>query len=175
MTDEKARAVLGSLTGDTGFARSFFDSFVSGRDVPDFESLLLRAGVLLRKSQAGKAFFGGTVQTGEGGLRIVTAPLEGSPAFEAGLDEGDLMTMLNGHSLSSLSAFESLLGAASPGDVWSIGFTSRGHTVETSVTLGEDAALETVRMEETGMVLSEEAESIRNNWLRGSGAFSRPE
>jgi predicted metalloprotease with PDZ domain len=56
-TTDDLRHVLGALTGDQSFADDFFRRYVNGREALDYEGLLGRAGLLLRKRFAGQATF----------------------------------------------------------------------------------------------------------------------
>ena len=49
---------LAKVSGDRGFANDFFAKFVEGRDVVDYARLLGRAGLVMRKRAAGRAFAG---------------------------------------------------------------------------------------------------------------------
>ncbi len=81
---------LAEVSGDRRFADDFFDRYVEGREVLDYAALLARAGVVLRKARAGRAWIGDLVlRPGEGGVEIAAPTLEGSPAYEGGLDVGD--------------------------------------------------------------------------------------
>ena len=44
-TSADAEARLAEVSGDAGFAASFFDRFIHGRDVADYAALLARAGL----------------------------------------------------------------------------------------------------------------------------------
>src|SRR5206468_9891272 len=53
-----AQAALGDVCGDRDFARDFFSRFVDGREIADYARLLARAGFVLRKRAAGRAWLG---------------------------------------------------------------------------------------------------------------------
>jgi len=94
----------------------------------------------------GNGGFGGYGGYGDGsgtatsGAAIAGA-LSGSPAAEAGLTAGDVITSIDGQSVTSASQMQSILGAYHPGDTVSIGWTdSFGQSQTASVTLASGPA-----------------------------------
>ncbi|WP_269927936.1 S1C family serine protease [Kocuria massiliensis] len=63
----------------------------------------------------------------------------GSPAAKAGLKNGDVVTKLNGHSVSDAESLTAAVREASAGQEVDISYTRGGNTTDTKVTL-EDAA-----------------------------------
>lgn len=49
---------LAKIAGDRAFANDFFSKYVEGREVVDYTRLLARAGLVMRKRAAGRAFAG---------------------------------------------------------------------------------------------------------------------
>lgn len=158
-------AALGAFTGDAVFASDFFDRFVTGREVVDYESLLSQAGFVLQLAREGNVDPAIRVIGDENGVRITSAPAEGTSWYEAGLDRGDVISRINGRAVTSSDGFRSMLDSAAPGDEWLIQATSRGVEIEASVTLEEDSDVEVVLLEEIGGTPSEEALSFRASWM----------
>jgi S1-C subfamily serine protease len=89
------------------------------------------------------SFGGGTQSGGEQDNTGVTVEgtLSGSPAAQAGLSEGDVIDSVNGQSVSSSSAIESVLEQQHPGDQVSISWTDElGQTHTGTVTLANGPA-----------------------------------
>jgi S1-C subfamily serine protease len=79
------------------------------------------------------------VQTGSGAA--VEGTLQGTPAASAGLSEGDVITSVDGHSVSSPSALQAALEEHHPGDKVTIGWMSEsGQSQSASVTLANGPA-----------------------------------
>ena len=79
------------------------------------------------------------VQAGSGAA--VEAVLQGTPAASAGLSEGDVITSVDGHSVSSPSSLQAALEQHHPGDKVTIGWTSAfGQSQSASVTLADGPA-----------------------------------
>jgi len=67
--------------------------------------------------------------------------LPGSPAAEAGLAEGDVITSVAGHTVSSPSGIESIVQQYHPGDKVSVGWTDEfGQAHTSTVTLATGPA-----------------------------------
>lgn len=164
LTDiEKA---LADVTRDPAFARDFFARYIRGRDVPDFPTLLARAGFLLRPARPDAAFLGQVqLDYTSTGVRILGSTQIGAPLYQAGLDAGDVITLLDGKPLGSDSVYQAIRSAHKPGDQIEVQYQSRGVNRTTSITLVEDPRLEVVTYEEAGMPLSEEARKFREAWL----------
>jgi predicted metalloprotease with PDZ domain len=162
-TLKDARERLAEVSGDRAFADEFFDKYIEGQQVADYARLLLRAGYLFRKSNAGAWM---------GNLRLdqnnaITTLLDwGCPAFEAGLDQGDVILELGGKPLAGGNAIASVLKSYKPGDRIGVTFKRRNGTTGTStITLKGNPALEAVPVESTGGPLTPEQQQFRNAWL----------
>ena len=99
---------LAKATKNPKFAADFFNKYITGTDKNNYEALLAKAGLLLRKEQPGKAVGGplklipGTVvKSGEGhtinaeGLAVQTSII-GTPVYKSGLDVGDIIFKADG-------------------------------------------------------------------------------
>nr|MBA3295863.1 PDZ domain-containing protein [Acidobacteriota bacterium] len=87
----------------------------------------------------------------------------GSPAFEAGIDEGDVITAMDGKAFTSLAA---ALKDRKPGDVLAVEFRRpSGQVVKGAVTLRPDPALEAVAVESAGGTLTAAQGAFREAWL----------
>ena len=68
-TLKDARDRLAEVSGDRQFADEFFDRYIEGRELPDYEKLFAGVGLLLRKRNPGTAWVGVLDQTFGGGGR----------------------------------------------------------------------------------------------------------
>jgi len=66
----------------------------------------------------------------------ITAVQPGSPADQAGLQEGDIITSIGGAALGESSSFINLLYKFHPGDEVTIGFVRSLEQLEVKVVLG---------------------------------------
>jgi len=151
---------------DRAFADEFFDRFVEGREVVDYTRLLQRAGLVLRKRNAGRAWVGDDrLSFGGSSARLVEPALFGSPIYRAGLDQDDEIVMLDGEVMSSSAQLDRVLQRHQPGDRVPIIFLRRGTQTNGSLTLEEDPRLELVPTERTGRALTDAERAFRAAWL----------
>jgi predicted metalloprotease with PDZ domain len=179
-TLKDARDRLADVSGDRRFADEFFDRYVEGRELPDYAKLFARVGLVLRKRNAGAAWsgildqpFGGRGRRGGSapsaagsvGMTIPALVNWGTPAFRAGLEEGDTITSVDGKPVASIDAFQSAIHARKPGDQVAVEFTRYGTTHRATMTLVEDPNVEVVTLESTGATLSADQKRMRAGWL----------
>jgi predicted metalloprotease with PDZ domain len=156
------RRALADLTGRAAFADEFFDKFIEGRDVPDYASLLGRAGFALRPVSSGAAWTGIQVRTVEAGL-VVTGSLTpfGTAAYEAGLERDDVITAVEGRP-ATIEAWNAILGRR-PGSSVRLEVLHRGGVPETvTLTLGTDPSLQIVDL---GSRMTADQRRFRDAWL----------
>ncbi len=182
-TLEDARARLAEVAGDRAFADDFFNRYVEGRDVPDYARLFARAGLVLKQRRPGHAWIGLVdtpaqarptrwrrtgvqgVPDAAGGFRIPDLVTWGTPAFVAGLDEGDVIMKVNSSRVASVDDWQAALGARRPGDRLSIEFTRHGASRTTTVVAAEDPALDVATLESTGGTPTAAQTAFRGAWL----------
>src|SRR5436190_520218 len=68
-TLKDARDRLAEVSGDRKFAADFFDKYIEGRDLPNYEKLFARVGLVLRKRNPGAPWVGLLDQSFGGGGR----------------------------------------------------------------------------------------------------------
>ena len=85
------------------------------------------------RSASGSAGAGGTGGTGSTGSGVViSGVVQGSPAAQAGLGQGDTITSFNGQNVDSENTLTTLIGAKHPGDQATIGWTDASGAAHTS-------------------------------------------
>ncbi|MBM61775.1 MAG: peptidase M61 [Acidobacteria bacterium] len=171
-TQRDARMLLGELTNDQAFADQFFDRYVEGRDVIDFEPLFARAGFLLRSASSGKAWFSfPAIRFERGGARVIEPVSFGSPLYRAGVERDDLLVSIDGQNLSSRGRLETLLGNLGGRQQVTLEYRRLGVTVTTELAVQDDPALEVVSIEQLGRPLTADQERFRADWLGGKVEF----
>src|SRR5688572_23252907 len=85
-TSDGSKESLWKVSGDRSFTNDFFNRFIEGRELVDYTRLLARAGFVVRKRAAGRAFGGQvTLQPAGNAFRVAgVVPME-SPLYEAGV------------------------------------------------------------------------------------------
>jgi predicted metalloprotease with PDZ domain len=162
-TLKDARERLAEVSGDRKFADDFFDKYIEGREAADYTRLLARAGFVFRKRNPGAAWIG-SISTDGNGMITNLVPW-GTPAFHAGLDQGDVIVDVNGKSVGA-GGLEGTLKKQKPGDRVTITYKRRGGATGTAtITLKEDPALEAATVESTGGTLTADQKAFRDSWL----------
>ncbi len=161
-TIDDAQARLAEVSGDPAFARDFFGRLIEGRDAADYRRLLEAAGFVLRKRDAGRAWWGDVRMDprGDGG-HIVDVQAD-SPAYTAGLDRDDVVTQIGGDRVSSSEEANAAISRRKPGDVVTVNYVDRGGRQKTAtVTLVENPHLEIA--DAPSLTASQRA--FRERWL----------
>jgi predicted metalloprotease with PDZ domain len=162
LTDARDR--LAEVTGDRAFAEDFFSKYVQGREVADYVRLFARAGIVFRPLHPGRAWMGNILLDASGTVLNLVMP--NTPAIEAGFDQDDVITGVDGRAVAGGPALESALAARKPGDRITVTYRHPdGKTGSGVVTLREDPAMEAVTLESTGGTLSPEQKAFRSNWF----------
>lgn len=166
MTDlEKGLALL---TKDASFANQFFKDYINSTKKEDYTSLLLKAGLVLRKEAPGKAYSGvGRLEINEGKV-IVPTTLKGSPTYDAGLNINDVILKADGSEIKTAKDFEAVTEKHKPGETIEIVLSRKGVEKTTKLTFTENPFLELVPIESTGGVLTPEMKAFRDKWLESA-------
>jgi predicted metalloprotease with PDZ domain len=166
-TLEGLKGTLANVSGDPEFTKDFFAHYVEGRDLVDYSKLLLRAGFVVRKRNAGKPWMGGVqLQAGAGNLRVGGLVPFDSGVYNAGIEQDDQLITMDGQELSSTAVLDEILSRHKGGDAVPIRFVRRsGESVTTTLTLDEDPRVEVVPIEKTGGTLTADQKTFRDDWL----------
>ncbi|MBD2704226.1 M61 family metallopeptidase [Spirosoma sp. BT702] len=162
-TVDGLRTVLAQVTSPD-FARSFFSKYIYGHESIDYATLLAKAGLSIKKSQEGKAWFG-TIRYSESdqGLIITASTVRDTPLYKAGLDIDDVVTSVDGQAVSKSADMANILSQHKPGDVIQVAYLHRGEAKTASVTLAENPAI-LVQLNDSATT---DMQTFRNNWLGG--------
>jgi predicted metalloprotease with PDZ domain len=166
-TAADAEARLSEVSGDPVFAKDFFSRYIEGHDVADYARLLRNAGFILRKRDPGRAWLGDLrMDPRTEGARVTGDVASNSPAYAAGIDEGDAITQVAGDRTGSAEEISSAISRRRPGDRISITFVDRaGVSRSANVTLAENPHLEIVGVETAGGSLTPAQRAFRDRWL----------
>lgn len=158
---------LAKTAGDRAFANDFFTKYIEGRELVDYTRLLARAGLIVRKRGAERAFAGAVSLTPAGSaLRVNTLVPWDSPLYKAGVAQDDQLINLDGTALTAMANYEEALARHKPGDSVALRFVRRsGETVNATLVLAEDPRIEVVPVEKTGGTLTDDQKRFRESWL----------
>jgi len=156
------------------FARDFFTRFVHGRELPDFDALLARAGFVIRPQRPGAAFLGlVNLDYRDDGAHVVANTRIGSPLYEAGIARGDVITRIGDVALRTDADWQRIKRSLHPGDRVVVAFTSRDGAHTASMPVVDDPRIEVVTYEEAGRTPTGAMLALREAWLGGHGPEGR--
>ncbi|MFL6446666.1 MAG: M61 family metallopeptidase [Bryobacteraceae bacterium] len=162
---------LAETTGDSAFARQFFERHVTGKEPLDYKKAVGAAGLVLRKAHSGKAWWGKEqIAFSPGGGEIKSATAQGSPLYGAGLERGDRILSVDGNAIGSDTTVDNLLSKHKLGDDLTLRVQTRGGERDARVRVAEDPQVEIVTFEEAGLPITPEIKGFREAWL-GSKAL----
>jgi predicted metalloprotease with PDZ domain len=166
-TRADAELRLAEVSGDPRFARDFFARYIEGHEAADYAKLLARAGLVLRRRNPGRAWWGDIALDARSGVvRVGSRPIMGTPVYAAGLDLDDQISALDGRRVLSPQEVGQALERHRPGDTIVVAFVDRAGVAKTTrVTLGQDPHLELILIESAGGVLSPDQRRFRESWL----------
>ena len=170
------QTVLAKVT-NPAFAADFFKRYINGVEKNDYQQLLAKAGFMLRKVQAGKAWIGrigavprrgssGQTNTPAGatGIPITSPTTKDTPLYKAGIDAGDVILKADGTAVDA-AGLTAAVAAKNPGDKIVLTYKNRTGEHETTLTLEENPTLEVVTFEKAGRELTKQQQDFRNSWL----------
>lgn len=157
--------VLAMVTHNKNFAATFFQKYITGHESFDYKLLLANAGLILKKTQPDKAWWGNTRFTEGANLIVVSNTIIGTPMYTAGLDIDDQLIEINQASVKKQSQLDSILKAHLPGDELQILYQHRGETKKTTVKLGQNPAYTVAFMEKEGLLVTDQMLAFRKKWL----------
>ena len=142
------------------FSDNFFAKHIRSAEKPDYKILFDQVGVSITQDNK-KNHFGANFRETENGLKISRNTVIGSPAYEAGLDEGDLITSVNGTPVNTSEAMEEVIASTSEGSKINLEFQRFGETETTSVELSANPEYKIMLSESA----SKEQLENRKQWL----------
>jgi predicted metalloprotease with PDZ domain len=171
------QADLAKVTNNPKFAAQFFNEYIYGVKKNNYEALLAKAGLELRKAQPGKAWAGPLSSTpgrgragqaraaGDIGTPILSSTIMGTPIYKAGIDAGDILLKANGKELKDAQTFADVVAGKSIGDKITLAYKNRTGMHETTITLEENPTLEVVTFEKAGKEVTKDQQAFRDSWL----------
>jgi predicted metalloprotease with PDZ domain len=165
LADAEARL---AEVSDVKFASDFFTRYVEGREVADYAALFSRAGLLLRKVGAARAWWGDVRLDGRAGaVRLADSPAMGTPIYTAGLDVGDELKTVDGIRIASAEDAFGVLRRHRPGESVTVIYADRsGAERRGQIVLAENPQIELVTAESAGQTLTPQQRAFRERWLK---------
>ena len=136
---------LASITNNA-FASTFFTKYILGSEKNDYVALLSQAGLSLEKAMPGKASLGTLRLTlgAENKVKVAANTIEGSSAYQAGLENGDYLLKIGDDEVKSVDDVSLLLSHYKPGDEVTLVYEHRGYVKSVKIALQENSQLKVV-------------------------------
>jgi len=126
-----------SLYAGKDFADQYFNNYIYNGKMPDFESLFESMGIAMEQ-QEDKPYTGLRLKQNH----IVSYPLIGSPAYDAGLTKGDRILAINDMGLEQDANLEELISKFKVGESLQISYSRFGSNQNTQLVLQSDPTYE---------------------------------
>ena len=148
------------------YAADVFRRYINGREVPPLDTLLARAGLVLRPARPGKVWLGPVgLQEQDSTLSVASSPTIGSPLYEAGIERGDRIVSIAGRAMLTSADLDAVLSDRKAGETVPVVVIGRGGRRDLTLTLAEDFTREIVTFEKAGRPVSRQVVAFRQAWL----------
>lgn len=152
--------VLSGYAGDA-FAKAFFSQYIYDSKMPDYQNLLSNAGLKITRDK-NKPYLGLRVSASESGLRIASPTSKGSPAYDAKLNKGDLITAVDGEAITTVDAYNALVKKLTVGQTIAVTYKRFGSEATTNLTVSADPTYTIATDEKAG----KKARKLKKYWLQ---------
>jgi predicted metalloprotease with PDZ domain len=151
----------GKVLGDR-----YFESFIYNSGMPDYEGLFEYVGVTLKRDQP-EGWLGITTGDGPGGHPLINEySAVGSPAYNAGLEKGDILVELNGIPFVTEGKLNDSLPRINPGDRYEIQYKRGDKVKSTTLEAVAHPSYSIYLSENKGSLPSSGALQARKDWLK---------
>jgi predicted metalloprotease with PDZ domain len=165
-TPADLQTTLAEVSGSVSFAREFFERYVDGPELVEYGMLLKRMGLIWKPLHPGRGWMGDLpMTTGTDGARITNAAPMGTPAYDAGFGEGDVLVSIGGQDVRSASDVAAIVEAAKPGDRLDARYLRHGKPRAATIALRGHPARTLVTRESAGETPTPEELKMRDAWL----------
>jgi predicted metalloprotease with PDZ domain len=162
-TIQDLKQTLATYTNNT-FSNQFFDHYIYQSDLPSFDALLQKFGVILATPSKEQATFSVMLTMRNNQIMVGTNPLKGSGLYEAGISINDRITAIDQIPVSNLTDINNYLMTKKPGDQITLEYQRWGVSKSTHVKLDADNRFQvSVDTNATPKALQ-----LRKKWLQGN-------
>ncbi|HQR90398.1 MAG TPA: M61 family peptidase, partial [Caulobacter sp.] len=152
--------------GDAAFSERFFKTTIKGAELPDFEPLLARAGLKLRRKAPKRAWLGALrIRVNGGEVLLAEPPAPNTPLYVAGVESGDRIVGIGRFEFASEADWLDALERLKPDEATSVRFIQRGQVREAPLKVAADPSLEIIRYETANLKPTKAQLTFRDQWL----------
>lgn len=160
------QTTLAEYTNQT-FANNFFEQYILKGELPDYQKLLNSMGISLEKSTPGKPYLGASLKKTDQGLVISSYTRIGTPAYNAGLESGDIIISIDGKIFAEVEELATFISACKPGQEILVRYKRLGEDRAVKFKVEENPMLITRLHEDAGYKVEAEKSKRRASWLTG--------
>jgi len=165
-TPADLEATLAEVSGSAAFAREVFERYVDGLELVEYGRLLDRMGLVLRPRFPNRAWMGDlSVASGPTGAVVLRAAQANTPAYDAGLGEGDVIVSIGAAPVRGPGDVNRMVDGAKPGDRLDVTYVRAGKEHKATIVLRADPGRELVTRESLGEKATAEQLRMRASWL----------
>ncbi|WP_420603815.1 M61 family metallopeptidase [Flagellimonas sp.] len=149
------------------FGDDFFNTYIYKSGMPDYASLMKSVGVALKQKKE-EPYFGAYVSINKDGTEgaITSNPKIGSPAYNSGLSQGDIIININGVPFSKGQRFADYLKQFAIGDSLQVNFSRFGNAKTAAIVLTPSPSYSIKLMEDMGQKPTANMLKKRKEWLK---------
>ena len=147
------------------FGDNFFNNYIYKSEMPDYKNLLASVGVSIRQNSE-TPYFGASIKINDSITTIQLNLKIGSPAYNAGLNKGDMITAINNQSFSDKKHFNDYIKQFAIGDSLSINFKRFGIEKKAVLILAPNPTYKIFLAEKEGAMPSKKILARRQRWLK---------
>lgn len=164
-TIQNLHDALKKYAGNT-FGDDFFNNYIYKSEMPDYKKLMESVGVVLEQPET-YPYFGAYVSMlpDRSGYKILRNTKIGSPAYQAGLDNGDVVLSINDKPFTEDQSFEDYLDLFSIGEPLLVTFARYGEEKTTEMVLTPSPDYIFSLMEDKEQQPSKKMLEQRKEWL----------
>lgn len=159
-TLENLQDALTSYT-DKSFSDEFFNTYIFGSAMPDYQSLLASVGIGFSELYEDRPVLGAQIQQIDNKWLISSNPTQGASLYNASLSKGDKIVSIDGRLTNNKLKPDVLLNLYKPGESVKVVFNRYGLQKETELTFTKNLSFKTYLIEDP----SEKIRQRQNLWL----------
>ena len=165
-TIENLHEALNAYAGKE-FGDHFFNNYIYKSEMPDYKTFMESVGVVLEQPETAP-YFGAYVSMSadKSGYMILRNTKMGSPAYKAGLDNGDVILSINDIPLTEDQTFEDYLNQFNLGEPLQVKFKRYGEEKNTEMVLTPSPDYSFSLMEDKDEKPSKKMLEQRKEWLK---------
>jgi predicted metalloprotease with PDZ domain len=155
---------IATVTSDKAYAANFFATYVYHPSMFDYKKLLAPANYTLTNTQPGRAWIGDVevLITKDNKIVVNSNTIRNTPLYDAGVDFGDALLMIEGKQLQSTDDIANILAQHKPGDEIKLTYSHRDSLVEKTIVLKENPMVQIVPIKSNP---TKEQETFRQHWM----------